>query len=224
MGRHLPPPVLSRVVLRPYALAHRPEELPVAAACILALVLVFVGDVTTPIQVAVSALGLIPLLTAMWLLSGGLALAVGIIAVGQLLVTGVLGTLSPVTVASEVTAYVVLALVCRLYARSLAELLFGATPSGRRRATKPPFLSVTLTVGGQRGPAAIRDRLTKREREVARLAAQGYTAREIGSQLHIGKRTVETHLASAYAKLGVRSKRELIQSGTASVVGPIADA
>jgi DNA-binding CsgD family transcriptional regulator len=217
-------PVLSRVVLRPYALASRPQELPVAAACVLALVLVFVGDVATPIQVAVSALGLIPLVTAMWLLSGRLALAVGIIAVGQLLVTGVLGTLSAVTVGSEVTAYVVLALVCRLYARSLAELLFGATPPSRRRATSPPFLSVTLTVGGRVGPAGVRDSLTRREREVARLATQGYTAREIGSQLHIGKRTVETHLAGAYAKLGVRSKRELIQSGTVSAVSPMADA
>ncbi len=224
MRRQLPSPVLSRVVLRPYALAHRPQELPVAAACILVLVLVFVGDVATPIQIAVSALGLIPLLAAMWLFSGRLALAVGIIAVGQLLITGVLGTLSLVTVASEVTAYVVLALVCRLYARSLADLLFGPSRPSRRLATQPPFLSVTLTVAGRGGPAAGRDSLTKREREVARLAAQGYTAREIGSQLHIGKRTVETHLASAYAKLGVRSKRELIQSGTVSVVSPIADA
>jgi DNA-binding CsgD family transcriptional regulator len=216
--------VFSRVVLRPYALAHRPQELPVAAACIAALALIFVADVATPIQVAVSALGLIPLLTAMWLLSGRLALAVASMAVGQLLLTGILGSLSPVTVASEVTAYVVLAVVARLYARSLADLLFGVTPSSRRHATGPPFLSVTLTVGGRGGPAAVRDSLTKREREVARLAAQGYTAREIGGQLHIGKRTVETHLASAYAKLGVRSKRELMQSGSVSVVSPTADA
>jgi len=219
----MPSPVLSRVVLRPFALAHRPQELPVAAACILALVLVFVGDVATPIQVAVSALGLIPLLTAMWLLSGRPALAVGTTAVGQLLVTGILGTLSLVTVASEVTAYVVLALVCRLYARSLSDLLFGATPPSRRPAGSPPFLSVTLTVAGRSRPAAVRDSLTKREREVARLATQGYTAREIGIQLHIGKRTVETHLASAYAKLGVRSKRELMQSGSVSVASPTSD-
>jgi DNA-binding CsgD family transcriptional regulator len=98
------------------------------------------------------------------------------------------------------------------------------TPPSRRRATSPPFLSVTLTVGGRGGPAGVRDSLTKREREVARLAAQGYTAREIGGQLHIGKRTVETHLAGAYAKLGVRSKRELIQSGTVSAISPMADA
>lgn len=57
------------------------------------------------------------------------------------------------------------------------------------------------------GPAA----LTGREREVAQLAVQGFTAREIGAQLFIGRRTVETHLAACYAKLGVRSKGELIR-------------
>ena len=58
-----------------------------------------------------------------------------------------------------------------------------------------------------RGPGS----LTGREREVVRLAVQGYTAREIGERLFIGKRTVETHLANAYAKLGVPSKRDLIK-------------
>ena len=46
---------------------------------------------------------------------------------------------------------------------------------------------------------------------MVRLAVQGYTAREIGERLFIGKRTVETHLANAYAKLGVPSKRDLIK-------------
>jgi DNA-binding NarL/FixJ family response regulator len=53
--------------------------------------------------------------------------------------------------------------------------------------------------------------LTRREREVVTLAVQGFTAREIGSQLYIGERTVETHLANAYAKLNVRSKLDLVR-------------
>jgi DNA-binding CsgD family transcriptional regulator/tetratricopeptide (TPR) repeat protein len=48
--------------------------------------------------------------------------------------------------------------------------------------------------------------LTPREREVAQLAAQGLSARSIGEQLFIGTRTVESHLAHVYAKLGVRSR------------------
>jgi DNA-binding CsgD family transcriptional regulator len=53
--------------------------------------------------------------------------------------------------------------------------------------------------------------LSPREREVARLAAVGKTAREIAESMFIGERTVETHLQNAYAKLGVGSKRELVQ-------------
>ncbi len=53
--------------------------------------------------------------------------------------------------------------------------------------------------------------LSPRERQVARLAADGRTIRDIADQLVIGERTVETHLAHAYAKLGVRSKTELMR-------------
>jgi DNA-binding CsgD family transcriptional regulator len=53
--------------------------------------------------------------------------------------------------------------------------------------------------------------LSSRERDVAHLAVEGLTARQIGERLHIGERTVETHLANLYVKLGVESKRELLQ-------------
>jgi DNA-binding CsgD family transcriptional regulator len=53
--------------------------------------------------------------------------------------------------------------------------------------------------------------LTRREHEVARLAATGMSAREIGESLFVGKRTVESHLASVYAKLGVESKLQLVR-------------
>jgi ATP/maltotriose-dependent transcriptional regulator MalT len=54
------------------------------------------------------------------------------------------------------------------------------------------------------------DSLTRRERQVAELAANGYTAAQIATRLHIGVRTVETHLARSYAKLGVTSKQQLV--------------
>ena len=52
--------------------------------------------------------------------------------------------------------------------------------------------------------------LTRREREVARLAATGMSAKEIAGSLFVGERTVESHLASIYAKLGVDSKLQLV--------------
>lgn len=53
--------------------------------------------------------------------------------------------------------------------------------------------------------------LTRREREVISLAMSGLTAREIGERLFIGERTVETHLANVYAKLGVGSRMDLLR-------------
>jgi len=52
---------------------------------------------------------------------------------------------------------------------------------------------------------------TRREREVISLAISGLTAREIGERLFIGERTVETHLANVYAKLGIGSRVDLLR-------------
>lgn len=51
--------------------------------------------------------------------------------------------------------------------------------------------------------------LTRREREVAALAAQGLTNRDIADRLVISLRTVENHLHAAYSKLGVTGRHEL---------------
>jgi DNA-binding CsgD family transcriptional regulator len=65
---------------------------------------------------------------------------------------------------------------------------------------------------GKRAAASLGDAtLTPRELDVARLAALGHTAPDIAQQLVIGTRTVETHLVRIYAKLGLASKRELVQ-------------
>jgi DNA-binding CsgD family transcriptional regulator len=55
------------------------------------------------------------------------------------------------------------------------------------------------------------DALSRREREVALLAARGQSAAQIAAGLYVSKRTVETHLASIYAKLRVESKTELVR-------------
>jgi DNA-binding NarL/FixJ family response regulator len=51
--------------------------------------------------------------------------------------------------------------------------------------------------------------LTTREGQVATLAAGGLTNLEISRRLAISVRTVESHLARVYHKLGVCSRREL---------------
>jgi class 3 adenylate cyclase/DNA-binding CsgD family transcriptional regulator/tetratricopeptide (TPR) repeat protein len=66
---------------------------------------------------------------------------------------------------------------------------------------------------GRRALAAVSGpgSLTRREREVAELAAQGMSAKEIAGALFVGERTVETHLGNVYAKLGVESKLDLVR-------------
>ncbi len=51
--------------------------------------------------------------------------------------------------------------------------------------------------------------LTRREREVAELAADGLPRKELAERLYVGIRTVDSHLVRIYAKLGVRSRGEL---------------
>jgi len=66
-----------------------------------------------------------------------------------------------------------------------------------------------------RRPSPGADALSPREREVARLAAQGHTAPEIARELFVGERTIESHLGRIYAKLGIASKLELVQRAAA---------
>jgi DNA-binding CsgD family transcriptional regulator len=79
-----------------------------------------------------------------------------------------------------------------------------------------PIVVPTVLGGGERTRAAPApslpssrsattegDPLTAREREVLRLVAEGRSNARIGRELHLSPKTVETHVAAVFAKLGL---------------------
>jgi DNA-binding CsgD family transcriptional regulator len=94
--------------------------------------------------------------------------------------------------------------MARVLERSQRELLLAGSRPRRARTTGPTSL-------------------TDAQREVASLAADGLTNREIAERLFVTIKTVETHLMAVYRKLGIRSRDELGPAlGTADpVAAPI---
>ena len=54
--------------------------------------------------------------------------------------------------------------------------------------------------------------LTAQEAQIARLARNGSSNPEIGTQLFLSPRTVEWHLRKVFTKLGISSRKELRQA------------
>jgi DNA-binding CsgD family transcriptional regulator len=115
-------------------------------------------------------------------------------------------------------------------ARSLTELGAALRRAGQRTAARP-LLAEALDLASRCGARPLAGRahdeliaaggrprrerqygvaaLTPSELRVARLAADGRTNREIARGLYVTPKTVETHLAHAYAKLGITGRAEL---------------
>ena len=53
------------------------------------------------------------------------------------------------------------------------------------------------------------DSLSTREQEVMRLIARGYTYKEVGAELFISVKTVETHVSNVLRKLQLSNRNEL---------------
>jgi DNA-binding CsgD family transcriptional regulator len=115
-------------------------------------------------------------------------------------------------------------------AKSLADLGAALRRAGQRAAARPRLAEALdlaagcgarplagrahdeLTAAGGRPRRARRhglDSLTPSELRVARLAADGQTNRQIAHGLYVTPKTVETHLAHVYAKLGISQRGEL---------------
>lgn len=99
------------------------------------------------------------------------------------------------------------------HAAELTDLARAATSD---RATTHAVSAVEARLGRltggrttRRQAQGVQARLTERENEVAHLAADGRSDREIATLLTLSVRTVQSHLATAYRKLGVTSRTEL---------------
>ncbi|QTT74805.1 AAA family ATPase [Streptomyces mobaraensis NBRC 13819 = DSM 40847] len=124
------------------------------------------------------------------------------------------------------------------FERARTELLYGEHLRRRRQTSeaRPPLRAALDTfdrlgavVWAERARAELRasgesqgapaaapgllDRLTPQEAQVARLAAEGLSNRDIGARLFISPRTAGYHLSNVYPKLGISSRRELVRLG-----------
>jgi DNA-binding NarL/FixJ family response regulator len=98
------------------------------------------------------------------------------------------------------------------HAIELAELARAADEHGRHeRAGAAVLRQARERLGAVQASAAALapSPLTARETEVTQLAGRGLSDREIADELVLSIRTVQSHLASAYRKLGIGSRSEL---------------
>jgi len=197
---------LGRFVVRPYALAGSPRELLFAALSIVLLGAIFVAEILTP-HVVVGAFALLPLVAALWVLASRLAALVAILAAVFFFASAAIESANRMTVILLGVAVLGTAFLARFYATGLASVL---SSRYRIRPTIKSWVAPTTADGMHRTSQGVRS-LTRRELDVARLAAEGYTAAEIGLRLSIGPRTVESHLGSVYSKLRISSRLQLIR-------------
>ncbi|NOZ50569.1 MAG: response regulator transcription factor [Chloroflexi bacterium] len=94
---------------------------------------------------------------------------------------------------------------------SPAEIIGAVRDVYQGKSVLDPAITQTVLghLGGQHqlGPV---EKLTKRELEVLKLAAKGFTNKAIGVQLGISDRTVQGHLAKIYGKLQAGSRTEAV--------------
>ena len=81
----------------------------------------------------------------------------------------------------------------------------GARPWAERARAE---LRASGETARRRDPSTV-DQLTAQELQVADLVSQGLSNKEVAAQLFLSPRTIEAHLRSVYAKLGITSRTQL---------------
>ena len=75
------------------------------------------------------------------------------------------------------------------------------------------------STSGVRGPDALLA-LTRTQREVVRLVAEGRTIAQVATEMFVSPHTVDTHLRNAFVELGVRSRLDVARLVPASGAEP----
>jgi DNA-binding NarL/FixJ family response regulator len=84
--------------------------------------------------------------------------------------------------------------------------------AGRRYLSAPlSEWAISVLTNTQSDDSDPLSRLTKREREVIQLAAEGFSSAEIAEKLFISARTCETHRANFMVKLGLQTQTDLVR-------------
>ena len=102
--------------------------------------------------------------------------------------------------------------------------LFDALDATRWSMRARQELRATGESIGPRTPDA-RDRLTAQELQIAQLAAEGLSNREIGERLFLSHRTIGSHLYRVFPKLEITSRvqlRDALATDTRETDGPVA--
>jgi DNA-binding CsgD family transcriptional regulator len=98
-------------------------------------------------------------------------------------------------------------------AAELADMHRARAESRHATAAQQRSVEIAERAGGLHTPGLTRgegiEPLTAREREVALMAAAGRSSKDIGDRLGLSTRTVDTHLARVYRKLGIPGRSEL---------------
>lgn len=68
-------------------------------------------------------------------------------------------------------------------------------------------------VRGERQRASVSSALSERESSVLKYIAEGLTTRQISRRLELSDRTVESHIAKLYKKIGARNRAEALAEG-----------
>ena len=178
----------------------------VLIGCLVSLAAIFAVDISTPRSDYFAILYIVPAATAAAVLpskwaAGALASALGLQITGLLLQRS-----SVASVFAGAASLIFVIVVLRLLSVASRQRKYRSQGAAR------------VAISGAELDALDNQlqRLTKRERQVAELVAEGRSAREIARHLHIGRRTVETHVGRGYAKLGITSRVELILRRAAS--------